>query len=61
MRALQTPRVTQTAIMSAMFFTLFEMWKAALKRDRAPEDRRLNTKMWRKRRDHVWKRQFVLE
>ena len=47
--------------MSAMFFTLFEMWKAALKRDRAPEDRRLNTKMWRKRRDHVWKRQFVLE
>ncbi len=86
---LQAPRVAQTAIMSAVFFTLFEVspdcmpllaiivyascpkgstrwpsaacpslpqilqaWKAALKRDRQPEDKRLNVKMWRKRRSH---------
>jgi hypothetical protein len=26
------PRVTQTAVMSAVFFSLFEFWKAQLKR-----------------------------
>ena len=29
--AAQGPRVTQTAVMSAVFFTLFEFWKAQLK------------------------------
>ena len=29
-----------------------QAWKAALKRDRQPEDKRLNVKMWRKRRSH---------
>lgn len=58
---LQTPRVCQTAIMSAMFFTLFEFWKAQLKphQHRASRDRLLEPKIWHKRRDHVWKRQFV--
>ena len=87
---LQGPRVTQTAVMSAVFFTLFEVrppalvwlcmlcqrvthrtgqspkrgfipqfWKAQLKRDRKPEDMLLRPKIWRKRRSHVWKRQFV--
>lgn len=57
----QTPRVCQTAIMSAMFFTLFEFWKAQLKphHHRASKDRLLEPKIWHKRRDHVWKRQFV--
>ena len=57
----QTPRVCQTAIMSAMFFTLFEFWKAQLKphHHRASTDRLLEPKIWHKRRDHVWKRQFV--
>ena len=38
----QGPRVTQTAVMSAVFFTLFEFWKAQLKGPgtRAPGDRR---------------------
>ncbi|KAL3151859.1 hypothetical protein ABBQ38_012823 [Trebouxia sp. C0009 RCD-2024] len=56
-----TPRVCQTAIMSAMFFTLFEFWKAQLKphHHRASTDRLLEPKIWHKRRDHVWKRQFV--
>ena len=29
---LQGPRVTQTAVMSAVFFSLFEFWKSQLKR-----------------------------
>ena len=29
--AAQAPRVTQTAVMSAVFFMLFEFWKAQLK------------------------------
>jgi solute carrier family 25 S-adenosylmethionine transporter 26 len=55
------PRVTQTAIMSAVFFTLFEFWKSQLKPEhfRDPQDKLLRPKVWRKRRDHVWKRQFV--
>lgn len=58
---MQTPRVCQTAIMSAMFFTLFEFWKAQLKphHHRATRDRLLEPKIWHKRRTHVWKRQFV--
>ncbi|EIE21238.1 mitochondrial carrier, partial [Coccomyxa subellipsoidea C-169] len=52
------PRVTQTAVMSAVFFSLFEFWKAQLKSEREAEDRLLRPKMWRKRRTHVWKRQF---
>ncbi|KAK9902064.1 hypothetical protein WJX75_003057 [Coccomyxa subellipsoidea] len=54
------PRVTQTAVMSAVFFSLFEFWKAQLKgpSEREAEDKFLRPKMWRKRRTHVWKRQF---
>lgn len=52
------PRVAQTAIMSAVFFTLFEAWKGQLKQQRSPEDC-FKPKIWRKRRGHVWKRQFV--
>lgn len=56
-----TPRVCQTAIMSAMFFTLFEFWKAQLKphHHRGTRDRLLEPKIWHKQRTHVWKRQFV--
>ncbi|BDA51047.1 probable S-adenosylmethionine carrier 2, chloroplastic [Coccomyxa sp. Obi] len=54
------PRVTQTAVMSAVFFSLFEFWKAQLKgpSEREADDRFLRPKIWRKRRTHVWKRQF---
>jgi len=47
--------------MSAMFFTLFEFWKAQLKphHHRGTRDRLLEPKIWHKRRTHVWKRQFV--
>lgn len=55
---MQGVRVAQTAIMSAAFFTLFEVWKGQLKRQREPEDC-LKPKMWRKTRNHVWKRQFM--
>ena len=55
--------MAQTAIMSATFFALFEFWKAQLKPEqhRAPADALLKPKLWRKRRDHVWKRQFVFQ
>lgn len=54
------PRVTQTAVMSAVFFSLFEFWKSQLKRrsERGAEDRLLRPKLYLKRRTHVWKRQF---
>ncbi|KAK9840744.1 hypothetical protein WJX81_001695 [Elliptochloris bilobata] len=57
------PRVMQTAVMSAVFFTLFEFWKAQLKGPaaRAHDDRLMMPKIWLKRRDHVWKRQFVYQ
>jgi hypothetical protein len=58
---LQGPRVTQTAIMSSIFFTLFEFWKAQLKpkSQREGADRLLATKLYGKKRDHIWKRQFA--
>ena len=61
--ALQGPRVAQIALQGAIFFTLFEAWKAQLKPSplRLKEDRLMGPKLWRKRRDHVWKRQFVIE
>ncbi|CAK0786047.1 hypothetical protein CVIRNUC_009260 [Coccomyxa viridis] len=54
------PRVTQTAVMSAVFFSLFEFCKSQLKRasEREEEDRQLRPKLYMKRRTHVWKRQF---
>ena len=50
--------MTQTAIMSAVFFTLFEFWKSQLKRGREADDS-LHPKLWRKRRSNVWKRQYL--
>ena len=50
--------MTQTAIMSAVFFTLFEFWKSQLKRRREADDS-LHPKLWRKRRTNVWKRQYL--
>ena len=53
----------QIALQGAIFFTLFEAWKAQLKPSllRYESDRLMAPKLWRKRRDHVWKRQFVIQ
>jgi len=40
------------SVLHARLPLLLQAWKAALKRDRQPEDKRLNVKMWRKRRSH---------
>uniref|UniRef100_A0A6U1KHJ4 Mitochondrial carrier protein n=1 Tax=Tetraselmis chuii TaxID=63592 RepID=A0A6U1KHJ4_9CHLO len=55
------PRVAQTTIMSATFFGLFEFWKLQLKPaiHRDEGDKKVLPKLLTKRRDHVWKRQFV--
>jgi hypothetical protein len=47
--------------MSAIFFSLFEFWKATLKpaSARQGEDRLLSKKLYEKRRQHIWKRQFA--
>jgi hypothetical protein len=57
----QGPRVVQTALMSSIFFTLFEFWKAQLKPDAMREagDRLLGKKLYGKKREHIWKRQFA--
>ena len=55
------PRVCHVASTSAVFFGLFEGAKLLLKPDRTEHDRLLLPKLIRKRRDHVWKRQLVLE
>lgn len=56
----QGPRMAQNVLMSAMFFTLFEFWKAQLKpaSQREGSDRLLSKKLYDKPRDHIWKRQF---
>lgn len=58
---MQVPRVSQTAVMSAVFFTLFEFWKAQLKphHQRATTDKLMEPKIWQKRRARVLKRQFM--
>jgi hypothetical protein len=47
--------------MSAVFFSLFEFWKAQLKPAslREGDDRLLRKKLYAKRREHIWKRQFA--
>lgn len=57
------PRVAQISLQGAVFFTLFEAWKAQLKPGpmRIGDDRFIQPKLWRKRRGHVWKRQFVFQ
>jgi solute carrier family 25 S-adenosylmethionine transporter 26 len=55
------PRVCHVASTSAVFFGLFEAAKLLLKPERTAADRLLLPKLIRKRRDHVWKRQLVLE
>lgn len=54
-----TPRLIQTTVMSALFFGLFEYSKLLLKPDRVAGDKLVLPKLVRKRRNHVWKRQFV--
>ena len=48
-------------MMSSIFFTLFEFWKAQLKPAavREASDRLLGRKLYGKKRDHIWKRQFA--
>jgi len=55
------PRVVQTTVMSATFFGLFEFWKMQLKPaiHRDDGDKKVLPKLLTKRREHVWKRQFV--
>lgn len=55
------PRVCHVALTSATFFALFEYTKLLMKPQRAPGDFSLLPKLFRKRRDHVWKRQLVVE
>lgn len=53
------PRALHVSLMSAAFFGLFEYCKLVLKPNRSPNDRLYLPKIWNKRRDHIWKRQFV--
>jgi hypothetical protein len=48
----------QTSIMSALFFTLFECAKLALKppAERDAADVAILPKVTKKKRDHIWKR-----
>lgn len=55
------PRVCHVACTSAVFFGLFEGAKLLLKPEREELDADLLRKLSLKRRDHVWKRQLVLE
>lgn len=55
------PRVAHVALTSATFFALFEYTKLLLKPQRVRGDFLLLPKLIRKRRDHVWKRQLVIE
>lgn len=45
--------------MSAVMFSMFEVCKAQLKRDRQPDDARLSPKLLSKPRVAVLKRQFA--
>jgi hypothetical protein len=60
---MQGPRMLQQCLMSSIFFSLFEFWKAQLKpaRMREGDDRLLAKKIYGKRRDHIWKRQFTFQ
>jgi len=55
------PRVAYVGVMSAVLFTLFEYSKLLLKPagERSKKDTLLLPKIIRKKRDKVWKRQFV--
>ena len=55
------PRVAHVALTSATFFGLFEYSKLLMKPNRTATDIALLPKLIRKRRDNVWKRQFVVE
>jgi len=52
------PRVAQTSIMSALFFTLFECCKLGLKPpvERDAADVAILPKVTKKKRNHIWKR-----
>eukprot|EP00245_Coleochaete_scutata_P008477 TRINITY_DN2590_c0_g10_i1.p1 TRINITY_DN2590_c0_g10~~TRINITY_DN2590_c0_g10_i1.p1 ORF type:complete len:444 (-),score=69.41 TRINITY_DN2590_c0_g10_i1:145-1476(-) len=53
------PRAVHVSMMSAVFFVGFEYCKLMLKPQRTAADRELGPKIWNKRRDKIWKRQFV--
>eukprot|EP00897_Mesotaenium_endlicherianum_P007358 jgi/Mesen1/6650/ME000340S05814 len=53
------PRVLHVSMMSAVFFGLFEYCKLVMKPNREASDKLILPKIWHKRRDHIWKRQFV--
>lgn len=53
------PRAFHVSLMSAVFFGLFEYCKLIMNPDRSPTDKLYLPKIWNKRRDHIWKRQFV--
>lgn len=53
------PRAMHVSMMSAVFFTLFEYGKQYMKPDREPGDKEVKVKIWTKRREKIWKRQFV--
>lgn len=57
------PRVTQVAVMSAAFFTMFEFWKMTLKpaSERLESDSLLSPKIFRKKRIKIWKRLPLIE
>lgn len=53
------PRVFHVSLMSAAFFGLFEYCKLIMKPNRSESDKLYLPKIWNKKRDHIWKRQFV--
>eukprot|EP00850_Spirogloea_muscicola_P020953 SM000232S07923 [mRNA] locus=s232:36335:39477:- [translate_table: standard] len=53
------PRAFHVSLMSAFFFGLFEYCKLVLKPHRTGSDKLYVPKIWNKRRDKIWKRQFV--
>lgn len=52
-------RAFHVSLMSALFFGLFEYCKLILKPERTPSDKLYLPKIWDKRREKIWKRQFV--
>jgi len=52
-------RTVHVSLMSALFFGLFEYCKLVIKPHRTGHDKLLMPKIWTKKRDKVWKRQFV--
>lgn len=52
-------RTIHVSLMSALFFGLFEYCKLIIKPNRSAQDKLFLPKIWKKRRDKIWKRQFM--